>query len=245
MIINVYAGHNPDGKIGSGASGLIKESTEARKVKDYLLTLLINNGHNPIDCTCERAISIDKIVPKIKSNCDINNAEFTIGIHFCSGDERPSINYGGNITYTHLKNIASKLISRFNNIGLAMEEKYAVNEETKTINNLLIINICSVDSEKDVSEYNYRTAAIAICNAITDIIGSNKVQSIFKVKVAVDRTYIRTNAGLNYPVATRFDGKRISKSRGTVLSIIDTRNGFGKLKSGEGWINLYQTMRTT
>ena len=32
-------------------------------------------------------------------------------------------------------NIASKLISRFNNIGLAMEEKYAVNEETKTINN--------------------------------------------------------------------------------------------------------------
>ena len=96
-----------------------------------------------------------------------------------------------------------------------------------------------------MSEYNYRTAAIAICNAITDIIGSNKVQSIFKVKVAVDRTYIRANAGLNYPVATRFDGKRISKSRGTVLSIIDTKNGFGKLKSGEGWINLYQTMRTT
>ena len=33
MKINVHAGHNPDGKIDCGAVGLIKESTEARKVK--------------------------------------------------------------------------------------------------------------------------------------------------------------------------------------------------------------------
>ena len=33
MKINVHAGHNPDGKIACGAVGLIRESTEARKVK--------------------------------------------------------------------------------------------------------------------------------------------------------------------------------------------------------------------
>ena len=34
MKFNIHAGHNPDGKIACGAIGLIKESTEARKVKD-------------------------------------------------------------------------------------------------------------------------------------------------------------------------------------------------------------------
>lgn len=33
MIINVHAGHNPDGKVACGAIGIIRESTEARNVK--------------------------------------------------------------------------------------------------------------------------------------------------------------------------------------------------------------------
>lgn len=45
MIINVHAGHNPDGKTACGAVGLIKESTEARAVKDALISLLKGQGH--------------------------------------------------------------------------------------------------------------------------------------------------------------------------------------------------------
>ena len=44
MIINVHAGHNPDGKIACGAVGLIKESTEARKVKKEVIRLLRKKG---------------------------------------------------------------------------------------------------------------------------------------------------------------------------------------------------------
>ena len=40
MKINVHAGHNPDGKIACGAVGLIKESTEARKVKKEVIRRL-------------------------------------------------------------------------------------------------------------------------------------------------------------------------------------------------------------
>ena len=40
MKINVHAGHNPDGKVACGAIGLIKESTEARKVKKEVIRLL-------------------------------------------------------------------------------------------------------------------------------------------------------------------------------------------------------------
>ena len=38
--INVHAGHNPDGKIGSGAVGLIKESKENRKVLKQVIKYL-------------------------------------------------------------------------------------------------------------------------------------------------------------------------------------------------------------
>ena len=45
MKFNVHAGHNPDGKIACGACGLIKESTEARKVKKEVVKLLRAKGH--------------------------------------------------------------------------------------------------------------------------------------------------------------------------------------------------------
>lgn len=36
MKINIHAGHNEDGKIACGAIGIIKESTEARRVSAEL-----------------------------------------------------------------------------------------------------------------------------------------------------------------------------------------------------------------
>ena len=38
MKINVHAGHNPAGKIACGASDLLDESTEARKIVKYLVS---------------------------------------------------------------------------------------------------------------------------------------------------------------------------------------------------------------
>ena len=49
MKINVHAGHNPDGKIACGAVGLIKESTQARKVKNYVIKYLKVAGHTVYD----------------------------------------------------------------------------------------------------------------------------------------------------------------------------------------------------
>ena len=37
MVINVHAGHNPDGKVACGAIGIIRESTEARNVKNEVI----------------------------------------------------------------------------------------------------------------------------------------------------------------------------------------------------------------
>ena len=37
MRINVHAGHNPDGKVACGVVGFLRESTEARLVKDAVV----------------------------------------------------------------------------------------------------------------------------------------------------------------------------------------------------------------
>ena len=49
---NIHAGHNPDGKVACGAVGIIKESTQARKVKEYVCNFLREEGHYAYDCTC-------------------------------------------------------------------------------------------------------------------------------------------------------------------------------------------------
>ena len=55
MIINVHAGHNPDGKVACGAIGIIRESTEARNVKNEVIRQLNGLGHTVYDCTVEMA----------------------------------------------------------------------------------------------------------------------------------------------------------------------------------------------
>ena len=61
MKINVHAGHNPDGKIACGAVGLIKESTQSRKVKGYVIKYLKAAGHTVYDCTCNNGTSQSEI----------------------------------------------------------------------------------------------------------------------------------------------------------------------------------------
>ena len=65
MKFNVHAGHNPDGKIACGASGLIKESTQARKVKDLVIKYLKAAGHTVYDCTCDNGTSQTDVLKKI------------------------------------------------------------------------------------------------------------------------------------------------------------------------------------
>ena len=65
MVINVHAGHNPDGKIACGACGLIKESTEARKVKKEVIKLLRAKGHTVYDCTCANGKSQTDVLKQI------------------------------------------------------------------------------------------------------------------------------------------------------------------------------------
>ena len=75
MKINVHAGHNPDGKIACGAVGLIKESTQARKVVKYVKKYLRTAGHTVYDCTCNNGTSQSDVLNKIVKMCSAHKVD--------------------------------------------------------------------------------------------------------------------------------------------------------------------------
>ena len=108
MKINVHAGHNPDGKIACGASGLIKESTQARKVKDLVIKYLKAAGHTVYDCTCNDGTSQTDVLKKIVAKCNAHSVNLDVSIHFNSGAEDEKGNGKTTGTEVYIASSASK-----------------------------------------------------------------------------------------------------------------------------------------
>lgn len=62
------------------------------------------------------------------------------------------------------------------------------------------------------------------------------VTSSYKIKITADVLNVRSGAGVNYSKVTVVN-------KNEVYTIIDTKNGWGKLKSGAGWISLQYTTK--
>ena len=58
----------------------------------------------------------------------------------------------------------------------------------------------------------------------------------YKVKITADALNVRSGAGTSYKIVTVV-------KKGEVYTIVDEKNGFGKLKSGAGWISLKYTKK--
>ena len=108
MIINVHAGHNPDGKVACGAIGIIRESTEARRVKDAVISGLRQLGHTVYDCTCENGTSQANVLTKIVQACNAHKADLDVSIHFNSGAGDAAGNGKTTGTEVYVYNSASK-----------------------------------------------------------------------------------------------------------------------------------------
>lgn len=85
MRINVHAGHNPDGRIACGAIGIIKESTAARAIKDEVIALLQQAGHEVYDCTVSNGTGSTDVLHKIVEKCNAHEVDLDISIHLNSG----------------------------------------------------------------------------------------------------------------------------------------------------------------
>lgn len=255
MRINVHAGHNPDGKTACGAVGLIRESTEARKVKDKVIEMLRAQGHTVYDCTVDNGTSQNDVLKKIVAKCNAHTVDLDISIHFNSGG---ILTRDGKTTGTEVfvynsnskakataQNIVNSIASLgYKNRGVKYSTSLYFLKHTK--NPALLIECCFVTDPEDVDLYNVDTMAQAIVKGITGIkpsILSSSTPSTpsapstptsskeFKVKVKANSLNIRAGAGITYKKVGTITDKGI-------YTIVDTQGNWGLLKSKKGWISI-------
>lgn len=177
MKINVHAGHNPDGKIACGAVGLIKESTEARKVKDLVVKYLKQLGHTVYDCTISNGTSQNDVLKKIVTKCNVHKVDLDVSIHFNSGakDKKGNKKTTGTEVYIYsLSNKAKTYAQRTVNViaSLGFKNRGVKRSLTlyflrKTKSPAMLIECCFVDDKDDTNLYNADKMARAIVKGIT------------------------------------------------------------------------------
>lgn len=177
MIINVHAGHNPDGKKACGAIGLIKESTEARNVKNEVIRLLQLLGHEVHDCTVDDGSNQADVLTKIVKKCNERTVDLDVSIHFNSGANDKSGNGKTTGTEVYCYNASSKSVAfakktvdaiaqlGFKNRGVKYNSKLYVLKKTKSP--AMLIECCFVDDADDIKLYDAASMAKAIVYGIT------------------------------------------------------------------------------
>lgn len=89
----------------------------------------------------------------------------------------------------------------------------------------------SVRPNKDIVFSTQKTGAV------TGVVNPSQIKSAsYLVKVTADVLNVRSGPGTNYKINTQI-------KRNEVYTIVDAKNGWGKLKSGAGWISLNYTKR--
>lgn len=177
MKINVHAGHNPDGKVACGAVGLIKESTENRRVKDLVIQKLRSLGHTVYDCTVDDGKNQSDVLQKIVKKCNENKVDLDVSIHFNAFQKDFKEDGKTKGTEVYIYNNTSKAKDEAHNIvnaiaalgyrnrGVFEKPELYVLKHTKSP--AMLIECCFVDDADDVKLYNAESMAKAIVKGIT------------------------------------------------------------------------------
>lgn len=245
MKINVHAGHNPDGKIACGAVGILKESTEARNVKSYIVSMLKEQGHTVYDCTVDDGTSQTNVLTKIVKKCNAHSVDLDVSIHLNSGRNDMKgdgvtggvevLVYKGSTVKTTAANICKKVAALgFRNRGVKESTLYVLRKTTAPA---LLVECCFVDDADDAKLYDAKTMAAAIVEGITGEKVNTTTSSVnYLVKITCDALNIRKGAGTEYNVVGCIRDKKS-------YTIVEEKNGWGKLKSDAGWICLKYTKK--
>ena len=189
---NVHGGHN---RIVPGASALLDEVTEDRKVKEGVISRLSSLGHTVYDCTDDTGRTQGANLANIVAKCNRHTVDIDISIHLNSGrgDSRGDGKTGGVevFIYDHeLKDIAKAVAD-----AIAKEFGYALRSDSTTPSGYagvkiskslyvlantkapaMLIECCFVDDKDDAKVWNADRCAGAIVKGLTGktVSGSSK-----------------------------------------------------------------------
>ena len=243
-VIGIDMGH----PLGCGANGFVSETDKDRLIGKELIKILEAEGKKIVNCTIDAKYSDD-----LARRVNIANkakVDLYVSIHLDSFSD-PSAN-GVTIfttTTSGAKEIAKRVVNNvasscgYRNRGLKHENFYVIKN---TIAPAFLIECGFVTNKDDCNRFN----AYKIAKAIAEEIVGKKIQesdqkpspapggsvSSYTVKVTADVLNVRAGAGTNYKVNTQV-------RKGEVYTIVGESNGWGKLKSGAGWISLKYTSK--
>lgn len=201
MIINVHAGHNPDGKVACGAVGLIRESTEARRVKDEVITQLRQLGHTVYDCTVNNGTGQKDVLQKIVKMCNNHKADLDISIHFnCAANDKLGngkttgtevlLYSNASRAYDYAENVCKAISALgFKNRGIKYNPSLYVLRHTNAP--AMLVEVCFVDDKDDAELYDYKSAAEAIVYGIT----GQYIQEEPEEELDNEEEYVETEVG--------------------------------------------------
>lgn len=242
MRINVHGGHSLKCR---GASGYLDEVNEDRKVKNRVIELLRANGHTVYDCTDDNSTSQNANLKAIVNKCNSHSVDLDVSIHLNAG--------GGTGTEVYVysnsskaKDEATRIAEKISNTlgirnrGVKTSTKLYVLRKTKSP--ALLIECCFVDNATDKAHWNVEKCAKAIVEGILNksvetsntTNTSNNVNYI--VEVTADVLHVRKEPATNSSIVTNV-------KKPYRYTIVEERNGWGRLKSNVGWIKLSYTKR--
>lgn len=183
MKFNIHGGHN---RIVPGASALLDEVTEDRKVKDGVISRLRSLGHTAYDCTDDKGRSQGANLANIVAKCNKHGVDYDVSIHLNSGrkDKKGDGKTGGSevFIYDHeLKDVAKAVAD-----AIAKEFGYALRSDSTTPSGYagvkiskslyvlantkapaMLIECCFVDDKDDAKVWNADRCAGAIVKGLT------------------------------------------------------------------------------
>lgn len=170
---NIHGGHN---KIVPGASRIIDEVTEDRKVKNALIELLDDAGHTVYDCTDDSGRTSGANLANIVAKCNKHSVDLDVSIHLNSGrgDTKGDGSTGGVEVFCYdsktrdvAKKIADAIAAEFgyHNRGVKYSTGLYVLRNTKS--KAILIECCFVDDKDDAKVWNAEKCAAAIYKGLT------------------------------------------------------------------------------
>ena len=172
MKINIHAGHTRQSGGSPGASGIVSESVENRKIVAELISLLRRKGHTVYDTTDDLGQGMNDNLRRIVAKCNANAVDLDVSIHLNSS------NPPGDGTETYVYSTGSKAKPYADRINANLVKLGYRNRGVKTANFYVLRNTNSpallvetffCNSAKDAALYakhGPNAIALAIANGI-------------------------------------------------------------------------------
>lgn len=174
MRLGIDMGHSLSGA-GTGASALLSEVVENRKIGKRLIQMLQEKGHTVINCTVDYANSTNEQLNGIVAKANAQSLDLFVSIHLNGGGGHGTevYIYNGSYAFKESNRATAKAICdavasscNFRNRGVK-EENLAVLRGT--VAPAVLVEVCFVDSAEDKGKLNTEAVAKAMFKAITGV----------------------------------------------------------------------------